>query len=121
MIDISKFRFGDTIYVVEEQNNMFFRQKIYMTDADGFEWLRYDRPNYGYSICEIVYCGKVIMIVSGDVDLDNIYETEHHFKYDNGKRISYEYENDFPNLENWFATKEEAEAYAAAESVRKNA
>lgn len=119
MIDISKFKFGDIVYEVNEHNNSFSKKKLKMIDAEGNEWFRYDRPQYEYPIHELVYCGKVIMVVSGDVYKDNIYETQYHFRCNNNE-ITYEYEGVIPKIDYWFATKEEAEAYAAAESSRKN-
>lgn len=119
MIDISKFKIGDTIYTVDEHNNCFSKKKI-KTVIDGVEWFRYDRPHYEYTIKEIIYCGKVIHAISGQIDDDNRYETEYHFKYPDGN-IYYEHEDVIPHLSDWFATKEEAEAYAAAESAIKNA
>lgn len=118
MIDISKFRFGDIIYQVAEESTSFYKKRIYMTDAEGNEWFRYDRPDYIYSIDELVYCGKVIHVVSGDVDKDNIYETEYHYRYEDGK-IHYEYDSEIPKIHYWFATREEAEAYIAQEKARK--
>lgn len=119
MIDISKIKIGDTIYTVDEKNNDFLKKKIVKTDRKGIEWFRYDRPNYEYSIKEIVYCGKVIHVITGEVDMDNIYETEYHFKYPDGN-IFYEYENVIPSIDDWFATKEEAEIYIDVVSERKN-
>ena len=119
MIDISKFKIGDTIYTVDEKNNAFSKKKI-KTVIGGVEWFRYDRPHYEYTIKEIIYCGKVIHVVSGEVDQDNIYETEYHFKYPDGN-IFYEYEDVIPKLSDWFATKKEAADYIVKESAKKNA
>jgi len=119
MIDISKFKIGDTIYTVDEKNNAFLKKKI-TTVIDGVEWFRYDRPHYEYTIKEIIYCGKVIHIITGQIDDDNGYETEYHFKYPDGN-IFYEYEGVIPQLNDWFATKKEAEDYIVKESAKKNA
>ena len=120
MIDISKFKIGDTIYAVNEKNNAFTKKKIVKTDRAGIEWFRYDRPHYEYTVDEIIYCGKVIHVVSGEVDRDNIYETEYHFKYPAGN-IFYEYEDVIPKLNDWFATKEEAEEYIEQMKTKRNA
>ena len=120
MIDISKFKIGDTIYTVDEKNNAFSKKKIVKTDRAGIEWFRYDRPHYEYTIKEIIYCGKVIHAVSGEVDGDNIYETEYHFKYPAGN-IFYEYEDVILKLNDWFATKEEAEEYIEQMKTKRNA
>lgn len=120
MIDISKFKIGDTIYTVDEHNNCFSKKKLKMIDAEGNEWFRYDRPHYEYTIKEIIYCGKVIHIITGQIDDDNRYETEYHFKYPDGN-IFYEYESVIPQLNDWFATREQAEDYIVKESAVKNA
>lgn len=121
MIDISKFKIGDTIYVVDEQNNAFRKNKIVKTDHNGVEWFRYDRPHYEYTIKEVIYCGKVIHVISGEVDKEvNIYDTEYHFKYPDGT-IFYEYEDVIPQLSDWYATKKEAADYIVEESARQNA
>lgn len=119
MIDISKLKFGDIIYQVVEQNNSFFRKKVHMTDAQGQLWFRYDRPNYTYSINELVYCGKVIHVVSGDVSEDGVYETEYHYKHKDGT-IDYKYEGEILELTEWFTTREEAQIYIDIVSERKN-
>lgn len=110
MIDISKFKIGDTIYEVNEKNNAFLKKKIVKTDHSGIEWFRYDRPDYSYSFNKLVYCGKVIHVISGEVDPTNNYETEYHFKYPDDT-IYYEYESLLPHREDLFATQEEAEEY----------
>lgn len=120
MIDISKFKIGDTIYAVSEHNNSFNRQKIYMTDAEGNEWFRYDRPHYEYSVHELIYCGKVVHVISGEVEVDGVYDTEYHFKYPHGK-IYMEYEGIIPGITDWFATKEEAEEYIEQMKTKRNA
>lgn len=108
MINKHNLRFGSIVYQVEEKNNAFIKKKL-KTVIDGVEWFRYDRDHWEYSVKELVYCGRTIVIIEGEVDNDR-YESEFHFKYPDGK-IYGEYEDSIEKIEDWFHTKEEAEAY----------
>lgn len=118
MIDISKIKFGDTIYVVNEKNNAFQKKKIVKIDRKGVEWFRYDRDHWEWSISEIVYCGKVTMITEGEVDLDLDRQDQMHFKYPDGN-IYYEYVSLIHENDDWFLIREEAEAYIEKQKLLK--
>lgn len=110
MIDHKKLVIGDTVYTVKEQNNAFWKKKI-KTVIDGVEWFRYDRDHWEYTVEEIVYCGYVEVTTIGEVEPDRDRQDQMHFKYSCGN-IYYEYVADINSLENWFHTREAAEAYA---------
>jgi hypothetical protein len=110
MINVNSLKFGDVIYIVDEKNNAFSKQKIKMVDKHGIEWFRYDLDNWEYSIKEIVYCGRVRHIEEGEVRFDEARQEELHFKYSDGQ-IYEEYIEDVEELEEWFHSREEAEAY----------
>jgi len=112
MIDFDKLNFGDTIYVVNEKNNAFSKNRITMTDENGVEWYRYDRDHWEYSIAQIVYCGRVEFQEFGEVRFSEDRQTELHFKYSDGQIYS-EYLDDVREVEEWFHTHEEAEAHIA--------
>ncbi len=59
------FKVGDKYYLAIESINAFKRKKICMTDTDGVEWYRYDRPVRDYDIHEYTIIGKVIPVISG--------------------------------------------------------
>jgi hypothetical protein len=115
MIDHKNLKFGDTVYVVDEKNNAYFKKKL-KTVIDGVEWFRYDRDHWEYNVSEIVYCGFVKIETVGEVDQDRDRQDQMHFKYPCGN-IYYEYVNDVNDIKEWFHTKTEADAYA--EEMRK--
>ena len=115
MIDATTLKFGDTVYSVNEKCNAFLKKKI-KTVIDGVEWFRYDRDHWEYTVSELIYCGKITVIKEGEVDDDRDRQNQLHFKYPDGN-IYYEYEADIGNIEDWFHTRNEAEAYA--ERMRK--
>ena len=113
MIIFKDLTFGDIVYKVNERNNMMSQKRLVMTDADGAEWYRYDRDRFVYSIEEIEYVGKVTHHEEGEVRFDEDHLTEFHFKYPDGQ-IYYENDgNDEHNLDDWFTTREAAEAEIA--------
>ena len=110
MIEFNTLKFGDKVYVVDEKNNAFTKNKIKKV-IKGVEWFRYDRDHWEYSILEIVYCGKVTHIEEGDVRFDEDRITEYHFRYPDGQ-IYDEWEGeDTDHLEHWFYTKDESNEY----------
>ncbi len=111
MIELTKLKFGDRVYVVNEKNNAFTKKKIEMTDEDGITWFRYDRDHWEYSIVELEYCGRVTFAEEGLVQEDQNRNTEYHFLYPDGK-IEPEYDYKRPgDFVDWFYTVAEAEAY----------
>jgi hypothetical protein len=110
MIDPLQLNFGDVVYAVEEKNNTFSKSRITMVDENGIEWHRYDRDR-GYSIEELVYCGRVMYIESGDVRFDEDRRDEFHFRYPDG-HIHFFYIEDIEENDHWFHDLKEAEKYA---------
>lgn len=110
MINFDKMNFGDVVYAVKETNNAFSKKRITMIDENGIEWYRYDREHWEYSITEIVYCGRVEFQEFGEVWFGEDRQTEFHFKYPDGQ-IFIEYLKDICEFEQWFHTREDAEAY----------
>jgi hypothetical protein len=110
MIDFTKLKFGDKVYIAKDTNNAFSKKKIKKV-IKGVEWFRYDMDNWTYTIEEIVYCGKVTHIEEGEVRFEEDRITEYHFKYPDGQ-IYHEWEGeDTDHLHDWFYTKEEAASY----------
>ena len=119
MVEFEELKFGDRIYIVDEKNNAFSKKKI-KTVIDGIEWFRYDRDQWEYSISEIVYCGKVTHIEEGEVRFEEDRITEYHFLYPDGQ-IYHENEPGYnDDFDDWFLTKEEAEAYIDFKKQTKN-
>ncbi len=58
---------GDKFYKVQEKLNAFSRKKITMTDTNGVEWYRYDKPLRDYSISEHTIVGIVRPVIEGVV------------------------------------------------------
>ena len=110
MIDFTKLKFGDKVYIAKDTNNAFSKKKIKKI-IRGVEWFRYDMDNWTYTIEEIVYCGKVTHIEEGEVRFEEDRITEYHFKYPDGQ-IYHEWEGeDTDHLDNWFYTSEEAASH----------
>jgi hypothetical protein len=118
VINLKSLNLGDVVYIVKERNNAFTKKKI-KTVVDGVEWFRYDRDHWEYTVAEIVYCGHVTVINTGEVDPDPDRQNQMHFKYEDGN-IYYEYEADIGDLAEWFHTRQEAENYAATMRELKN-
>ena len=58
---------GTKVYCVEETNLAFHRKKIFMTDENGVEWYRYDKPLRTHSMTEHTIVGRVLKDVEGRV------------------------------------------------------
>ena len=58
MIDL-----GTTLYYVRINSNVFTREKIQMTDAEGNVWHRYDNEQYTYSITPLTVIGRMVATV----------------------------------------------------------
>ncbi len=47
---MSRYSLNDTVYRAKIDSNVFNREKIFMTDTEGNEWYRYDKPAYSYAV-----------------------------------------------------------------------
>ena len=61
------FKVGDKFYEVVEDPNAFSRKKISMTDDNGIEWYRYDKPIRSYRIQAWTIVGRVTPVVEGEL------------------------------------------------------
>ncbi len=61
------FKVGDKFYEVVEDPNAFSRKKISMTDDNGIEWYRYDKPIRSYRIQAWTIVGIVTPVVEGEL------------------------------------------------------
>lgn len=121
MVNITTLKFGDKVYVANERNNAFKRQKLKMVDADGVEWYRYDKDVWTYEIVELEYVGCVTYTVEGVVRFDEDRYDEYHFLYPDGQIYDEAvYSDDDDDRENWFLTREAAEEYAAQMAKERN-
>ena len=109
MVVFEELKFGDKVYVVNEQNNIMKKKRIVMTDSDGVEWYRYDRDHWEYEIQELEYTGKVTYMEEGEVRFDEDRVNEYHFKHPCGHTYPENEGEDEYFLNNWFNTEEEAE------------
>lgn len=71
-----RLELGTKIYYVED-NHVFSRKKIYMTDENGVEWYRYDTPLRTQRLIEYEVVGRVLRDIEGQVsdpeDLTDVY------------------------------------------------
>lgn len=94
MIDLARLKFGDEVYHIERVSSAFTRKKIKMTDTNGVEWHRYDRPIWLYKIHETVYVGNVVKICRGNIPNPTDHQDEYYFEYKNTGNVEYYFEND---------------------------
>lgn len=73
-IDLRNLKVGDFVYRVFRKNNFFSQKKIYMVDANGVEWYRYDKDRYEYIIIKYSVVGIVIPQIFGKVDDDEYHQ-----------------------------------------------
>ena len=112
MIEVSTIRLNDVVYKVNEHNQYFNRKKIRMTDENGVEWHRYDRPILNYTVDEYQLEGIVSVAVIGKVQHPDSYEDEYHFvNIETGKQ--YEVSPDDEFWASAFYNRAEAERVAA--------
>lgn len=112
MINMGALGFGQAVYSVGVDYH-YSRKKTIMTDADGVEWYRYDKPLREYKITELIFCGTLKYSIEGEISDPDEYFNEFHFKYPDGD-IAAEYESETNQIEDWFYTLEQAENYIAA-------
>lgn len=110
MIDFSKIQLGDVLYHVEIVNSILSRKKIKMTDANGVEWYRYDKPVWLYNIHEIMYVGNVVKICRGNIANIADHQDEYYFQYKSTGNIEYYFECD-DYFEDCFHTLEAAQQH----------
>lgn len=108
-INKDQLKIGDVVYYVTEKNNFHVKKKI-KTVIDGVEWFRYDRDHWEYNISELIYVGRVQVIIEGEVENDPNIQNSLHFKYPCGN-IYGEFEETIGDIPEWFHTREEAEAH----------
>ncbi len=112
MIEVSTIRLNDVVYKVNEHNQFFNRKKVKMTDENGVEWYRYDRPILSYTVDEYQLEGIVSVAVIGKVKHPGSYEDEYHFvSIETGKQFEVGPDDDFWALV--FYDRKEAERVAA--------
>lgn len=108
MIDLGKLQLGDVLYHISRVNTVLSRKKFKMTDVNGVEWYRYDKPIWLYNIHEIMYVGNVVKICRGNVYNIADHQDEYYFEYKSTNSIEYYFEND-EFFENCFHTLEAAQ------------
>lgn len=109
MIKPVDIRINDVVYKVTEHNDFFNRNKIKMTDANGIEWFRYDRPIRRWTVGEYQLNGIVSIAVVGVVKDPDAYTDTYHFQdLATGKIL--EFDDDDQDLwENFYRSRAEAE------------
>ena len=56
---------GDNVYYLHKEFGILTRKKIYMTDDNGVEWFRYDKPAHTFTIKTTKIIGIVQYSVKG--------------------------------------------------------
>lgn len=112
-----KYNIGDKLYYVHVENHCFSRKKIYMTDADGVEWYRYDKPLRTFVMKECQIIGQLVFLIQGKVDASSIPldfcvvldGDEEHEVYE--EEIHESTEGLYVGISHWFSSLEEALKY----------
>jgi hypothetical protein len=123
-INKEELEIGKKYYMLQTNNNMTKRRKIFMTDSEGNEWTRYDRALWTYTAQEITLVGIVKYVTRGQLDPASEHRNEYHFKDIYGS-IDYIYEEDLfednvgPFGTNYYTNKEVA--IAVGEEICKQA
>ncbi len=114
------FKVGDEFFHIQENLNFMSRKKITMTDADGVEWYRYDKPPRSFKIERNTVVGIVRPVVEGRLtEDDDVYSrgefTFIHCEIDRDKTTTVVYEAEHLSQyihsgEYYFRTEEEAKA-----------
>lgn len=109
-------RIGNTVYLMKTINNLLTQDKIFMTDSEGNQWTRYDKPLWSFKVVPMVICGTIQQIVTGKVDEDLTDDMQYHMEMDDGE-ITYFYENQltdpqygYDSVDSVYASAGEAEA-----------
>lgn len=107
---------GNTVYLMKTVINVMTRDKIFMTDSEGNQWTRYDKPLWSFKVVPMVICGTIQQIVTGKVDLDFTDDMQYHMEMDDGEiTYFYEYQLTDPQYEHdgvdsFYASNDEAES-----------
>lgn len=104
-----RLEIGTKIYYVEEDNNAFHRKKIMMTDENGVEWYRYDRPLRSQKMTEHTIVGRVLKEVEGRVPGMEEYIDEYFLE--DGIVIDESDINEYDAFSGYFLDKADAEAW----------
>jgi hypothetical protein len=114
------FKVGDEFFHIQENLNFMSRKKITMTDADGVEWYRYDKPPRSFKIERNTVVGIVRPVVEGRLTEDDDVYSRGEFTFlhceidgDNTATVVYDEENLATYVksgEYYFRTEEEAKA-----------
>ena len=106
---------GNTVYLMKTVNNVMTRDKIFMTDSEGNQWTRYDKPLWSFKVVPMVICGTIQQIVTGKVDEDFTDDMQYHMEVDGditvfyeGHLINPEYGHD--SVDSFYASNDEAES-----------
>ncbi len=75
---------GNTVYLMKTTNNVMSRDKIFMTDSEGNQWSRYDKPLWSFEVIPMVICGTIQQIVTGKVDEDFTDDMQYHMEVGGG-------------------------------------
>ena len=109
MIKPVDIRINDVVYKVTEHNDFFNRNKIKMTDAQGVEWFRYDRPIRRWTVSEYQLQGIVSIAVIGTVKDPDVYTDTYHFQDTSTGKIL-EFDDDDQDLwDKFYRSRAEAE------------
>lgn len=114
------FKVGDEFFHIQENLNFMSRKKITMTDADGVEWYRYDKPPRSFKIERNTVVGIVRPVVEGRLTEDDDVYSRGEFTFihceinrDKTTTVVYDAENLSKYIhsgEYYFRTEEEAKA-----------
>ena len=104
-----RLEIGTKIFYVEEDNNAFHRKKIMMTDENGVEWYRYDRPLRSHKMTEHTIVGRVLKEVEGRVPGMEDYIDEYFLE--DGIVINASDINEYDVFSGYFLDKADAEAW----------
>jgi len=111
----TELRIGQTLYHVRVTLNALSRKKIRKVDNDGVTWYRYDKEIRDYNIEEWEVTGKITFLVEGELNSYSTYvDEESRVEYalassEGDEAIT----NDFFNDDEFYLTREEAEARIA--------
>lgn len=111
MID-ERLEIGTKIYYVEEDNHAFSRKKIFMKDANGVEWFRYDTPLRSQRKTEYTIVGRVLKTVEGRVPSMEDHIDEYYL--DDGNMIDEGNINEADHWSGYFLDEKDADVWIEA-------
>lgn len=108
---------GQEVFYLTRHNNILKRKKIFFTDDDGIEWMRYTVPIWTFKVTRFVLSGVAKLVVDGEIckEDSDVDTEEYHFKRDSG---SYHVETTYGGAgilddDDWFLDEAEAHALKA--------